>query len=248
VKVLSALRPALPDAAMAAGAAPADNVQALRKGERGGLVLEAIKTAIRDGKLRPGQRLREIELAESLGVSRTPVREALKMLEAQGLVSSAIDGLVVKTLSPQETTELYTAWAELEAVAARQAAMHAKPSDVRLMRTLCEQWSPELPPQQLGSINHMLHQAIYAASYNSFLHRALDAIDNSVTLLGLQTYTDAQRRQSAGAEHLAIVEAIARRDPEAAAAAASGHIEESEKIRFHLVGQQRPSTPESPQP
>lgn len=227
------LRPRLapPLAMMTAGA------EALRKGVRGNLVFEAIKTAIRDGQLRPGQRLRENDLAEWLSVSRTPVREALKTLVAQGLVSSTHEGLVVRTLSAQEITELYTAWAELEGVAARQAALNARPPDIRLMRSLCDSWNPAYAPERLGSINHRLHQAIYTASCNSFLHRALDAIDNSVALLGLRTYTDVQRRAEAGAEHLAIVQAIERREPEAAAAAAAGHIEQSEKVRFLLVGQ-----------
>jgi DNA-binding GntR family transcriptional regulator len=217
-----------------------ETAQALRKGARGSHVFEAIKTAIRDGQLRPGQRLRENELAERLGVSRTPVREALKTLVAHGLVSTSPDGLMVRTLSPQEITELYTAWAELEGVAARQAALNARPTDIRLMRSICDRWDPDFTAERLGSINHSLHQAIYSASYNSFLHRALDAIDNSVALLGLQTYTDAGRRASAGAEHLAIVAAIERRDAQGAADAAAGHIEQSEKVRFLLVGQ-RPS-------
>jgi DNA-binding GntR family transcriptional regulator len=227
-------RPASPLAqAMAAAAS-------LRKGARGSHVFEAIKTAIRDGQLRPGQRLRENDLAEQLGVSRTPVREALKTLVAHGLVSATHDGLVVRTLTPQEITELYTAWAELEGVAARQAALNARPSDVRLMRSICDRWNPDFTAERLGSINHDLHQAIYSASYNTFLHRALDAIDNSVALLGLQTYTDAERRATAGAEHLRIVEAIERRDAQGAADAAAGHIEQSEKVRFLLVGH-RPS-------
>ncbi|MEJ7931229.1 GntR family transcriptional regulator [Ramlibacter sp. AN1015] len=206
-----------------------------------GVVCDAITSAIRDGKLRPGDRLREHELAERLGVSRTPVREALKRLEVQGLVTPAGDGMTVTTLSPQQVTELYTAWAELEGVAAGQAALHARPADIQMMRSICEQWRPDLTPERLGTLNHRLHQAIYAASCNMFLQRSLDAIENAVALLGLQTYTYAQRREVAGAEHMAIVDAIARRDPAAAAAAARSHIVEAEKIRFLVVGQRPPT-------
>ena len=213
----------------------------LRKGSRVAIVCEAITNAIREGKLKPGDRLREYELAEWLGVSRTPVREALNRLEVQGLVHAAADGMMVTTLSGQQITELYTAWAELEGVAARQAALNARPADVRLMQGICEQWSADLTPERLGTLNHRLHQAIYAASYNIFLQRSLDGIENAVALLGLQTYMDAQRRAEAGAEHIAIVDAIARRDAGAAAAAASAHIEQAEKIRFLLVGQRPPT-------
>ena len=221
--------------------ADTDGGRPLRKGSRVGLVCEAITSAIRDSRLRAGDRLREQDLAAWLGVSRTPVREALKRLEAQGLVHASGDGMTVTRLTPSQVSELYTAWAELEAVAARQAALNARPSDVRLMRSICEQWSADLTPERLGTLNHRLHQVIYTASYNSFLHRALDVIENSVALLGLQTYVDAERRQQAGREHLVLVEAIARRDPQAAAAAALHHIEEAEKVRLALIGQPHPS-------
>lgn len=212
----------------------------LRKGSRVGLVCEAITSAIRDSRLRAGDRLREQDLAEWLGVSRTPVREALTRLQTQGLVHVSGDGMTVTRLTPAQVTELYTAWAEMEAVAARQAALNARPTDVRLMQSICEQWNPEYTPERLGTLNHRLHQAIYTASYNTFLHRALDVIENSVALLGLQTYIDFQRRQQAGLEHKQLVAAIARRDPQAAAAAALHHIEEAEKVRLLLIGQTSP--------
>ena len=209
----------------------------MHKGSRVDLVCEAITQAIRDGKLRPGDRLREVDVAESLAVSRTPVREALKHLEALGLVVPSVGGMKVRVLSPQQVNELYTAWAELEGVAARQAALNARPADIALMRSICEQWSPDLTPERLGVLNHRLHQAIYAASSNTFLQRALDGVENAVALLGLQTYIEQQRRADAGAEHRSIVEAIARRDADKAAAAASAHIEQAEKVRYLAVGQ-----------
>ena len=209
-----------------------------RRAARGNFVCEMIQNAIREGKLRSGQRLREADLAEWLGVSRTPVREALKMLEVQGLVSSASgDGLIIATLTQQEVSELYTAWSEMERIAARHAALHARPANIKIMQGICDQWSEDLSAIELGRLNHKLHQAIYTASHNIFLHRALNAIDNSLALLGLHTYSIPERRAEAGAEHLAIVNAIAQRDPEAAAAAAFRHIETSEKLRFSLIGQ-----------
>lgn len=223
----------LPLALPTAGDVP----RAMHKGTRVDLVCEAITQAIRDGKLRPGDRLREIDIAESLAVSRTPVREALKHLEALGLVVPSVGGMKVRALSAQQVNELYTAWAELEGVAARQAALNARPADIAVMRGICDQWSPDLTPERLGVLNHRLHQAIYAASSNTFLQRALDGVEHAVALLGLQTYIEQQRRAEAGAEHRAIVDAIARRDADTAAAAASSHIEQAEKVRFLAAGQ-----------
>ena len=211
-----------------------------RRAARGNFVCDAVRNGIREGKLCAGQRLREADLAEWLGVSRTPVREALKMLEAQGLVSSASgDGLIIATLTPQEVAELYTAWSEMERIAARHAALHARPANIKVMQGICDQWSADLSAIELGRLNHQLHQAIYTSAHNIFLHRALNAIDDSLALLGLHTYSVPERRAEAGVEHLAIVNAIARRDPDAAAAAAFRHIETSEKLRFSLIGQIR---------
>lgn len=213
-----------------------ESLRPLRKGARVGAVCEAITQAIRSGKLQPGERLPEVEIADALGVSRTPVREALKRLEALGLIVPTSDGMKVRELSAQEVNELYTAWAELEGVAARQAALNARPADIELMRSICDQWTPALSPERLGVLNHRLHQAIYSASCNTFLQRALNEVENAVALLGLQTYVEQQRREQAGAEHREIVDAIARRDVEAAAAAASTHIEQAEKVRYLAVG------------
>jgi len=235
--------PAAHDAALSERfAAPLGNQVELsgrnRRAARGNFVCDAIRNGIREGKLLSGQRLREADLAEWLGVSRTPVREALKMLEAQGLVSSASgDGLIIATLTPQEVAELYTAWSEMERIAARHAALHARPANIKVMQGICDQWSADLSAIELGRLNHKLHQAIYTSAHNIFLHRALNAIDDSLALLGLHTYSVPERRAEAGVEHLAIVDAIARRDPEAAAAAAFRHIETSEKLRFSLIGQ-----------
>jgi len=217
---------------------PSGGAETVHKGSRVHRVCEAITQAIRDGKLRPGDRLREVELAQTLAVSRTPVREALKRLEAMGLVVQAVDGMRVLALSARQVNELYTAWAELEGVAARQAALNARPADIALMRSICEQWSPDLTVERLGVLNHRLHQAIYAASANTFLQRALDGVENAVALLGLQTYVGQERREQAGAEHFEIVNAIARRDADRAAAVASRHIEQAEKVRYLTAGKE----------
>jgi len=206
------------------------------RGGRAEFAYKAIKNAIRNGHLKAGQRLREIELAEWLNISRTPIREAFKMLEAQGLVSSSRhDGLVVRTLTPQEIAELYVAWADLESMAARYAAQNARPSDILLMKDICARWDVSLDPRELGRLNALLHEAIYTAAHNVFLQRALHSVDDSVALLGLETYSIAEGRSDAGKEHREIVDAIARRDPKQAAEHALKHINRAEKTRILVV-------------
>lgn len=206
------------------------------RGGRADLVYKAIKAAIREGNLKAGHRLREVEVAEWLDVSRTPVREAFKMLEAQGMVSSAgHDGLMVRTLTPQEIAELYVVWADMESMAARYAAQNARASDIMLMRDICARWDASLNARELGRLNSLLHEAIYTAAHNVFLQRALHSIDDSVALLGLETYSVEEGRIEAGKEHRNIVDAIASRDPKVAAECALRHINRAEKTRILVV-------------
>jgi len=92
----------------------------LRKGSRVAVVCEAITTAIREGQLRPGDRVREHEMAERLGVSRTPVREALLRLEGEGFLEADVGrGFFVKPLSAREVREVYPILWTLEGLALR---------------------------------------------------------------------------------------------------------------------------------
>jgi DNA-binding GntR family transcriptional regulator len=96
------------------------------------LILEAIE----QGDYRPGSRLVESELAERLGVSRTPVREALQRLETQGMLTRDGRSLIVASLDHGQLSELYTVRSELEGLAARLAARHATEEEVRVLRCM----------------------------------------------------------------------------------------------------------------
>lgn len=201
----------------------------------GRFVYGAIKSAIRDGTLKAGHRLREREVADWLGVSRTPVREAFKMLRVQGVVSAGPwDGMVITTLSRDAIEELYNIWADLESIAARYAANNACTEDIKRLRDLCNQWDKNLSPGELGILNHQFHEAFHAAARNRYLTRALEAIDDSLALLGMNTYTIPGRPEEAGREHLAIVRAVAKRDPDAAFRAAQKHIRRAAQLRASL--------------
>lgn len=210
-----------------------------REGSRGAIVHEAIKSAIREGELKAGQRLRERDVAQWLGVSRTPVREAFKMLHAQGVLSEAPgDGLLVTTLTYDEVRELYALWGDLEALVARHAAVHANAEDIAALQEICACWDASLDVPALGKLNRRFHHALCAAAHNRYLSRTLNSIDDSLALLGLNTYTVPGRPAEVGREHQAIVQAIVKRKPEAASAAATGHIERAAKVRMMLFPQQ----------
>lgn len=199
-------------------------------------VYVAIRDAIRERSLVPGQRLVERDLAEWLKVSRTPVREALRLLEAHGLASTlAGAGLVVTSLSRSEVSELYFAWEELEAITARRAAEVAMDSEIAALKQLQSQWDPNGDAAMLSELNKRFHVAIRYAAHNEFLSRALRTVHDSVSLLGLSTYSLPGRSAEIGREHQAIVDAVARRDPDGADAAARLHIQRNGQVRMSLL-------------
>src|SRR3954464_13472158 len=110
-----------------------------RTRSRGDFVYESLRDAISDGRIAGGERVREEEVARNLGVSRTPVREALQRLQQRGvLVLGAGRGLVVPRLSQQQVIELYAMREILEGSAARFAALHASAAEIAILYDLQE--------------------------------------------------------------------------------------------------------------
>ncbi|WP_174503272.1 GntR family transcriptional regulator [Acidiphilium sp. C61] len=195
---------------------------------------ESLLKAIEGGALPPGARLRETELAQRFGISRTPVREALKRLEHQGLVvHTPHQGAMVATLSDVQMTELYEMRVVLEGAAARMAAQHAAESDIALLAALVERDAALIAsPEDLALNNRLFHRQILTASRNRYLHDMLESLRLSLALLGGTTLAVAGRAATAVEEHRAILERIAARDTDGAEAAARGHIRAAFQARI----------------
>lgn len=201
-------------------------------------VYERLKDDIRSGALTRGERVREETVAKALGVSRTPVREALARLQARGLLEITASGLVVATISRAQTLELYAMREVLEGSAARFAAQHAAPSEIALMRTLCDAF-PEAfgDPPRLARLNARLHGAILDAAHNRYLVRMLEELSDALALLPGTTFELPERGPLAVEEHAAILEAVAARDPDRAEQAARAHIQRAQEARLALMQQ-----------
>ena len=206
-------------------------------------VQQQVLQKIRDGFYRPGDRIRESELADSLGVSRTPVREALRRLESDGLLSfESWRGAVVAQLDRQQVGELYAMREVLEGAAARLAARHIDEAEMELLKLLLRQAGQlEHEPAKLAVLNRRLHQAIYTAARNRYLLQTLGQLENALALLRGTTYTVDGRASVAADEHAAIVDAICRRDADAAEAAARAHIAAAQVARLQLILDQEES-------
>jgi len=196
------------------------------------LIVEAIEA----GTYQPGDRLVESELAERLGVSRTPVREALQRLETQAMLTRDGRSLIVSSLDHNQLAELYAVRTELEGLAARLAARHATDEEVRVLRGMVDDDMALVggDPRALARANKRFHRQIHLASHNRFLVQQLDLVQRSMALMANTTFA-AEGRDVAGlAEHAAIVAAIEARDGDAACSALRTHISRAYETRLRV--------------
>lgn len=195
------------------------------------LVLGAIDVGI----YRPGDRLVESELAEQFGVSRTPIREALQRLETQSLLTRDGRSLIVASLDHNQLAELYVVRTELEGLAARLAARHAAPEEIRVLREMLEEDRNFLGnPEALSRANRRFHKQIHLASHNRYLVQQLELVHRTMALLATTSLAVEGRGEIALNEHEAIVVALENRDGEAAHLALKTHISKAFETRLKL--------------
>lgn len=193
----------------------------------------ALRQAIVAGGFPPGRRMRETELSAWLGVSRTPVRQALSRLELEGLLAvRPRTGLAVASLDDDALAELYDMREALEGTAARLAARNASRHDIEALESLVETefGLPEEPATLYGH-NLKFHRALHTAARNRYLLKSMQALHDALALLGPTTLSSSERLREARIEHRRIVEAVARRDDRAAEAQARMHIRNGFPVR-----------------
>src|SRR5215217_493138 len=195
-----------------------------------------LRRAIVEGRFMPGRRMREVELSEWLGVSRTPLRQALSRLEVEGLlVVTPRTGLVVASLDEEATGELYDMREALEGAAASLAARHASPREVGILKEMvAAEARLARDPETRAQHNLAFHRAIYGAAHNRFLVKSLHALHDAIALLGPTTFAVEGRPEQAEREHARIVEAVAAQQPEDAEAAARSHVRQAFTARQKL--------------
>ena len=200
-----------------------------------------LRDAIRAGRLRPGDRLREVEVAATMGLSRTPVREALARLEAEGLViNDSMRGIVVTELDYSMVAELYVMREVLEGTAARLAAQHASEVELSILEDLCDQYRAALnDSDEMALKNRQFHDTLCHCAHNRYLLKVLNMLHDSLSLLGPTSLALPERAAETLREHEAIVDAIRRRDTAAAEDAARAHIRAAQTTRMKRLFAQR---------
>lgn len=197
----------------------------------------AIFEAIQRGDYAPGDRLREVEMADRLGLSRTPIREALRRLESDGIVEhQARVGAVIRRLDYAEVVELYEMRLVIERTAAELAAKHAIEAEMDELDALNTQIGEAIDnPAAAAAINQQFHHTLYRAARNRFLLEAARSMTNALMLLGPTTLADAARIRVVCGQHDQIVDAIRNTDQEAAGAAAEAHLQTSLRHRLAVL-------------
>ncbi len=198
------------------------------------VVADRLRTAILEGFYKPGQWLRQEKLAQELGVSQMPVREALKELATEGLIEHVpYRGVRVIAFSPDDVGDLYAHRAFLEGRAAHAAAENISAEELEELKRLQTEMESHFAPESLGiyrELNRRFHQAIFIASKRDYLIRSLMQMWETfpTMLIGNFAVTAAQpipnRDNPDTAEHRAIIAALESGNGPQAEAAMREHI------------------------
>lgn len=166
-------------------------------------------------------RLDERSLAEQLGISRTPLREAIARLERDGLVSVAPrKGVFVQRKSLEEILEMVIAWAALESMAARLATAHASDAEISSLRKMAARYNGDASGAQISQYsedNIRFHKRILEISKCSLLKTMADGLFLHMKAVRLRAMGEDDRAQRSVIDHEDIIQALERRDADAAA-------------------------------
>ena len=215
-----------------------DNYKPLRE-----IVFESLREAIIQGRLKPGERLMEIQLAEEMGVSRTPVREAIRKLELEGfVVMLPRKGAYVASFSVKDIVDIFEVRAALEGLAASLAAQRATPEELEEMERAVLQIYEVSNGQNLGILvekDTNFHELIYKSSRNQRLVQIVTHLKEQIQRFRTTSLAVPGRGKHTVEEHKGIIEAISERNIELAASLAREHIENAEQLLLSAIGEEK---------
>ena len=191
-------------------------------------VFHEIEKAILDGDFAPGDSLIELKLSAELGVSRTPVREALRQLELEGLVKTIPNkGALVIGVSEQDIEDIYTIRMHIEGLAARWAAEKIRDDELETLREVMELqefYASRGDIVQVWQLDTRFHGIIYDCCRSRPLRQTLSSLHHYIQKARELSFKTAGRIKDSVQEHRNIYEAIARRDGESAETLTAEHI------------------------
>ncbi|WP_300277198.1 GntR family transcriptional regulator [Peptacetobacter sp.] len=205
-----------------------DNYKPLRD-----VVFESLRKAIVEGNLKPGQRLMEVQLAEQLGVSRTPVREAIRKLELEGFVIMLPrKGAYVADMSVKDIIDVLEVRGALEGLAANLAAERMDENEIEELKKASEALNKAMETEDLDEIlkrDVEFHQRIFEASGNKKLTQMINSLWEQVYRFRAGYMSDQNAMQGIIEEHEHLIDAIVSGEGEKASKCAKEHIERAEQ-------------------
>ncbi len=208
-----------------------DNYKPLRD-----LVFAAMREAILSGKLKPGERLMEVQLAEEMGVSRTPVREAIRKLELEGLVVMVPrKGAYVAGLTLKDVAEVFEIRSSLEGLAAALAADRITDEEVEALDNILKEISDAVAKGDIDKVikkDGEFHQILFSASRNSRLVQMINNLKEQIDRFRVQSFSNPVRLKNVLSEHKEIFDAIKQGNIENAEKLAKEHIY---KVEYNVM-------------
>ncbi len=212
-------------------------------------VYEVIRREIIDGSLKPDERIVEEQVGKALGVSRTPVREALLRLERENLVARSVRGMVVRSFSASEVYDIYDLRAQVESYAARLASERIGEYELGVLTRIQEGMVAELSSgsssdlgwsRRLAQINQSFHLTIVQAARSAALERIMTHVVQTPVIYKAYLWYGEESKQRSSADHDEMLRHLSAGDGRAAEACWRAHIEFGRDV---LVEKLKPGPP-----
>ncbi len=211
-------------------------------------VAQRLRGMLVEGRIAPGAKLNERELCEVLDVSRTPLREAIKMLAAEGLVELVPNrGAIAVSLGEDDIRHTFEVMAGLEALSGELAAQRITDQELAELRALHFEMLAAWTRRDLSNyyrLNALIHHGINAAAKNPVLSATYDRVNARLHALRFRSNQDEEKWKTAVKEHEQMIEALATRDVKAMRAVLSTHLKNKLDVVLEQLRQtQAPSRP-----
>lgn len=197
------------------------------------IIFEKVREDILNDVYIDGEKIVEAKLAEELGVSRTPVREALKQLELDGLVQSIPNrGVIVKGITEQDIADIYTIRIAIEGIAANWSVRRISDEEIANLKEvyeLMEFYTSKGDTDKTFELNTKFHEIIYRATRSRYMEHVLKDFQMFIKSTRSKSLKSEGRLQEALGEHKAVLDAFLTHDADAAVAAVLAHVNNSRK-------------------
>ncbi|MGI6110081.1 MAG: GntR family transcriptional regulator [Eubacteriaceae bacterium] len=203
------------------------------------IVFDTIRNAIVRGDLKPGQRLMEVQLAQELGVSRTPVRESIRKLELEGLVKMvARKGAYVTPLTIDDLEEMMEIRRALEALAAELAAKNATDEQIEELKAANQEFEDALranDEEKIIESDIRFHDVLYDSSGNKKLSQMTNSLREQMQRIRVEYVHKVTDKDPLIGQHESIIEFVEKGIPQAASETAAEHIEITERDMIQVL-------------